>query len=165
MNNQENNDEIVGLLRGIRNDSKTDSKSNGNQDSYLQSRSGGIGKVNVPSDRSALESTFTATPEKSLAGHEAALSKWQRFFFSREIGKLRKEEALKFSEAMYEREFEAVIQKLTLSLDIEKKRTFIQYMRSTAGLQRELQQLDAAARLSLFPGADGDKRENLRSYE
>ncbi len=158
MNNSEDN-EIIGLLRGIR---QEDTNEEFSESSSLQTKPSGTNVVNVPTEKTALESTFSTTPEKTRREHEKSLSKWQGFFYNRQIGKLRKEEALKIANAMYEREFESVIQKLTLSLDIEKKRTFIEYMRSTAGLQRELQQLDAAARLSLSQAL---MEINIKIYE
>jgi hypothetical protein len=98
---------------------------------------------------SALEEDFGGKPREQLEQHRGALSSWQRFLFDREIGKLERHEALKIAKKIFEYELEAMFQKLTLSLDIEKKRTFIEYMRRTEGLRRDLQRLDTAACLSL----------------
>lgn len=104
--------------------------------------------VNDQIESIALDGQFTA-PKQQLQEHKQSLSPWQGFLFNREVGRLRREEALKIAKAVFEHEFEAIVQKLTLALDIEKKKTFIEYMRRTASLQRDLQKLDTAACLSL----------------
>ncbi|MDE2179618.1 MAG: hypothetical protein KGJ40_02070 [candidate division NC10 bacterium] len=91
----------------------------------------------------------TATPAEQLDETTDSLGAIQRFLLRRRLGKLRMKEAERIAAAVGQAVLESAIYKLTLALDFDKKRAFVDYLRASGELQRELQRLEAQFRQAL----------------
>jgi len=91
---------------------------------------------------SRLTSIIPSHDPAALAVHTRdSLGLVQRFFYDRRMQNLQRHQAIKVAKAIYEAEYEYIIQQITLGLDIAKKRVFIEYLSANRDLQREIQRM------------------------
>ncbi|WP_141400632.1 hypothetical protein [Magnetospirillum sp. 15-1] len=130
----------------------------GNSQDFVSSDSqgGGVFLEKMPSVQrkaSELDANSVTDPidkgRKRLAELQKDMGFINRVIYNKAFRNISRKECERVAELIFRAEFESICQQLTLNLDIEKKKNFIEYMRSSQALKTELQVMEAESRMAL----------------
>lgn len=116
------------------------------------------------------DSVQPGSPEEFVAETRSSLGLLRQILFDHRLEGIRKDHALRLAKQIFEYEYQICQLRLTMSMDIEKRRTFIQYMNASQELQKSVLQVFGRAvedlgetlfdvRISLLEGFERRRRD------
>jgi hypothetical protein len=109
----------------------------------------------------ALDGTFSAdSPDEQLRGMSRQLGMLRRWMLQNAVQKLTKDHAIEIAKQIFRYQYMDIQQKLMLGLDVEKKRTYLEYLKANKEIQARVQGEGADA-VGLVAEQLLDTRQNI----